>query len=79
MTKPRIYGRSGNSRHTCSGDRKKGQNVRLSSQITGWKLNVLDQETADEQTQEKSASISSILVEKLDVDEDLANTLISNG
>jgi N utilization substance protein A len=58
---------------------KSGQNVRLSSQITGWKLNVLDQETADEQTQEKSASISGILVEKLDVDEDLANTLISNG
>ena len=58
---------------------KSGQNVRLSSQITGWKLNVLDQETADEQTQEKSASISNILVEKLDVDEDLANTLISNG
>ncbi len=58
---------------------KSGQNVRLSSQITGWKLNVLDQETADEQIQEKSASISSILVEKLDVDEDLANTLISNG
>ena len=58
---------------------KSGQNVRLSSQITGWKLNVLDQETADEQTQEKSANISSILVEKLDVDEDLANTLISNG
>ena len=58
---------------------KSGQNVRLSSQITGWTLNVLDQETADEQTQDKSASISSILVEKLDVDEDLANTLISNG
>ena len=58
---------------------KSGQNVRLSSQITGWKLNVLDQETADEQSQEKSVSISSILVEKLDVDEDLANTLISNG
>jgi len=58
---------------------KSGQNVRLSSQITGWKLNVLDQETADEQSQEKSVSISGILVEKLDVDEDLANTLISNG
>ena len=58
---------------------KSGQNVRLSSQITGWKLNVLDQETADEQNQEKSNSISNILVEKLDVDEDLANTLISNG
>tara|TARA_Y100000768_G_scaffold181174_1_gene135705 strand:+ start:5350 stop:6810 length:1461 start_codon:yes stop_codon:yes gene_type:complete len=58
---------------------KSGQNVRLSSQITGWKLNVLDEEAADEQNQEKSTSFSSILVEKLDVDEDLANTLISNG
>jgi N utilization substance protein A len=58
---------------------KSGQNVRLSSQITGWKLNVLDQETADKQNLEKSVNISSILVKKLDVDEDLANTLISNG
>ena len=58
---------------------KSGQNVRLSSQITGWKLNVIDQATADEQSQEKSAGISNILIEKLDVDEDLAQTLISNG
>ena len=58
---------------------KSGQNVRLSSQITGWKLNVLDQETADEQSQEKSESISNILIDKLDVDTDLANILIANG
>ncbi len=58
---------------------KNGQNVRLSSQITGWKLNVIDQEVADQQDQQKSESISNILMDKLDVDEDLANTLISNG
>ena len=58
---------------------KSGQNVRLSSQITGWKLNVLDQATADEQSQEQSEGISNILIEKLDVDADLAETLISNG
>ena len=58
---------------------KSGQNVRLSSQITGWKLNVIDQETADEQNQEKSESISNILMDKLDVDSDSANILISNG
>jgi N utilization substance protein A len=51
----------------------------LSSQITGWKLNVIDKDTAVEQSQEKSETISNILIEKLDVDEDLANTLISNG
>ncbi len=58
---------------------KSGQNVRLSSQITGWKLNVLDQEVADQQNQEKTESISNILIDKLDVDVDLANMLISNG
>ena len=58
---------------------KSGQNVRLSSQITGWKLNVIDQEVADQQNQEKSESISNILIDKLDVDNDLANTLITNG
>ena len=58
---------------------KSGQNVRLSSQITGWKLNVLDQETADEQSQEKSESISTVLMDRLDVDADLAETLIANG
>ena len=58
---------------------KSGQNVRLSSQITGWKLNVIDQEVADQQNQEKSESISNILIDKLDVDNDLANTLIING
>ena len=58
---------------------KSGQNVRLSSQITGWKLNVLDQATADEQSQEQAEGISNILIEKLDVDADLAETLISNG
>ena len=58
---------------------KSGQNVRLSSQITGWKLNVIDQEVADQENQEKSESISNILIDKLDVDEDLANMLLSNG
>ena len=58
---------------------KSGQNVRLSSQINGWKLNVLDQETADEQSQEKSESISTVLMDRLDVDADLAETLIANA
>ena len=58
---------------------KSGQNVRLSSQITGWKLNVIDQEIADQQNQEKSESISNALIDKLDVDADLANMLTTNG
>ena len=47
---------------------KRGQNVRLSSQITGWKLNVIDEETALKNDEEKNENDSKIFVEKLDVD-----------
>ena len=42
------------------------------------KPNVLDQETADEQSQEKSEHFNSSM-DRLDVDADLAETLIANG
>jgi len=58
---------------------KSGQNVRLSSQITGWKLNVLDEDSAQDQEDEKSEIDSNTLIEKLDVDEGLAKTLIDQG
>ena len=58
---------------------KSGQNVRLSSQITGWKLNVIDEEAAGEKEEEKTQTDSKTLIEKLDVDEGLALTLIEQG
>jgi len=58
---------------------KSGQNVRLSSQITGWKLNVIDEESAGEKEEEKTQNDSKTLIEKLDVDESLAITLIEQG
>jgi N utilization substance protein A len=58
---------------------KSGQNVRLSSQITGWKLNVIDEETAQSNEEEKSQSESKNLIENLDVDEGLAQALIEQG
>ena len=58
---------------------KSGQNVRLSSQITGWKLNVIDEETAQKNDEEKNESDSKIFIEKLDVDKDLAQLLLDNG
>ena len=58
---------------------KSGQNVRLSSQITGWKLNVLDEESAKDQEEEKSQIDSNTLMDKLDVDAGLAQTLIDQG
>jgi len=58
---------------------KSGQNVRLSSQITGWKLNVIDEDTAQNNEEEKSQSESLTLMDNLDVDEGLAQTLIEQG
>ena len=58
---------------------KSGQNVRLSSQITGWKINVVDEETAIKNDLEKNESDSKIFIDKLDVDKDLAQILINQG
>ncbi|MFL2698120.1 MAG: transcription termination factor NusA [Gammaproteobacteria bacterium] len=56
---------------------KSGQNVRLCSQITGWKLNVVDKDAEDE---EPGTKISlDALKEYLDVDEDLAKVLVEEG
>ena len=41
---------------------KSGQNVRLSSQITGWKLNVIDEETAQDSEEEKTENDSNTLM-----------------
>jgi len=56
-----------------------GQNVRLSSQITGWKLNVIDEESAVEKGEEESSGAVKSLVGYLDVDEDVAKALVDEG
>ena len=56
---------------------KSGQNVRLCSQITGWKLNVVDKDAEEEEPGTKSSLDA--LKEYLDVDEDLAKVLVEEG
>ena len=56
---------------------KNGQNVRLCSQITGWKLNVIDKD-ADEDVSGSTGTLDS-LKQYLDVDEDLAQVLVEEG
>ena len=56
-----------------------GQNVRLASDLTGWKINIMD---ADESAQKQSLETDSsrkLFMEKLDVDEEIADILISEG
>jgi len=56
-----------------------GQNVRLAAELTGWELNVMDQEEADRKNEEESAVSLNLFVEKLDIDEDLAGVLVQEG
>ena len=56
-----------------------GQNVRLASELTGWRINIM---TADESAQkqaEESQSVRAMFMEKLDVDEEMADILIAEG
>lgn len=56
-----------------------GQNVRLASDLTGWKINIM---TADESAQkqaEESTAIRSLFMSKLDVDQEIADILIEEG
>jgi len=56
---------------------RSGQNVKLCSLITGWKLNVVDKDEVDQE--EKTGSALQVLIDYLDVDKDLASVLISEG
>ncbi|WP_367068058.1 transcription termination factor NusA [Oryzisolibacter sp. LB2S] len=56
-----------------------GQNVRLASDLTGWKINIMDAaESAQKQAEETSAT-RQLFMEKLDVDEEIADILIQEG
>jgi N utilization substance protein A len=56
-----------------------GQNVRLASDLTGWKINIMDaNESAQKQAIETDAS-RKLFMEKLDVDEEIADILIAEG
>ena len=56
-----------------------GQNVRLASELTGWELNVMSQEQAAEKTDREAEESHAMFMEALDVDEDLAAVLVSEG
>jgi len=58
---------------------RSGQNVRLASEMTGWELNIMTEEESQKKTQEESAAIKSLFIEKLDVDEEVAEILVQEG
>lgn len=56
-----------------------GQNVRLASELTGWKLNVLSAEDVQARQEEETGKVLQLFVEQLDVDEELATILVQEG
>jgi transcription termination/antitermination protein NusA len=56
-----------------------GQNVRLSSELTGWTINVMSEEDAAAKQQQEASSFIDMFVEKLDVEEDVAEVLVQEG
>jgi len=56
-----------------------GQNVRLASDLTGWELNVLTVEDADKKGEEEAMKVLKNFMDRLDVDEGVANVLVQEG
>ena len=56
-----------------------GQNVRLASELTGWRINIMSAEESQDKQATESESIRKLFVEKLDVDAEVADILIAEG
>ncbi|MDE2446113.1 MAG: transcription termination/antitermination protein NusA [Alphaproteobacteria bacterium] len=58
---------------------RRGQNVRLASQLTGWDIDIMTEAEESERRQKEFATRTTRFVEALDVDETLAQLLASEG
>jgi N utilization substance protein A len=58
---------------------RRGQNVRLASQLSGWSIDILTEEEESERRQEEARQRSKIFIEALDVDEVIAHLLVAEG
>lgn len=58
---------------------KNGQNVRLASQLTGWTLNVMTTDEFEAKNMEESNKIVKMFTSALEIDEEIATILVSQG
>jgi transcription termination/antitermination protein NusA len=56
-----------------------GQNVRLASELTGWKINIMDASESAQKQAEETDTIRKLFMEKLDVDQEIADILFAEG
>ena len=58
---------------------RRGQNVRLASQLTGWDIDILTEQDASEKRQKEFLERTEMFQNELDVDETLAQLLVAEG
>ncbi|AVI61607.1 transcription termination factor NusA [Halomonas sp. GFAJ-1] len=58
---------------------RSGQNVRLASELTGWRINVMTEDEAESKREQEIDSLVDSFVQHLEVDEDVARLLVEEG
>ena len=58
---------------------RNGQNVKLASELTGWTINLMSEQESAEKTAQEQQGLRALFMEKLDVDEEVADILIEEG
>ncbi len=58
---------------------RRGQNVRLASQLTGWDIDIMTEQEESERRQKEFADRSKLFIDALDVDEMVGQLLASEG
>ena len=56
-----------------------GQNVRLASELTGWVLNIMTVDESKAKHEQETSQICQLFMQKLDVDEEIAEILVQEG
>ena len=58
---------------------RRGQNVRLACQLTGWDIDILTEGSESDRRQKEMSNISQLFIDKLNVDEVIAQVLVTEG
>jgi N utilization substance protein A len=58
---------------------RRGQNVRLACQLTGWDIDILTEGSESERRQKEMSNISQLFIDTLNVDEVIAQVLVTEG
>jgi N utilization substance protein A len=58
---------------------RSGQNVRLASELTAWHINIMTPEESAQKTEEEAGKVRALFMDKLDVDQEVADILIEEG